>query len=85
MKSLANNTVLHSYLLSLADLLANGGYDALAESVRFAVKQGAGLSTEFLGEALIALRRVQDQQTLEAKNRHELSDVIEQIQSALRR
>jgi hypothetical protein len=53
---LASNTDLYEYLLSLGDLPAGCGSQQLAETVRFAAKQGTGLSSEFLGESRIALR-----------------------------
>ena len=87
MKKLSSNTELHSYLLSLADLLANRGSPALASSVRFAARQGAALSTEFLGESRIALRHVLKTEggLLQLHKRDELHGVIGQLDSAFRK
>jgi hypothetical protein len=86
-KKLTSNTDLYEYLLSLGDLLADRGSQQLAESVRFAAKQGTGLSTEFLGETRISLRGVLDAEKgiLRPYERNELLDVISQVEFALRR
>jgi hypothetical protein len=87
MKKLSSNTDLYNYLLSLGNLLADRGSPQLAESVRFAARQGTGLSTEFLGESRIALRRVLDTESgaLQMHERDELQGVISQIETSLRR
>jgi hypothetical protein len=87
MKKLTSNTDLYEYLLWLGNLLAERRAQQLAESVRFAARQGAGLSTEFLGESRIALRGVLDMENgiLRAHERDELLDVISQVEFALRR
>ena len=87
MKKLSSNTDLYNYLLALGDLLAGRGVPQLAETVRFAARQGTGLSTEFLGESGIALRRVLDAEggALEMHERDELRGVISQVETALRR
>jgi hypothetical protein len=86
-KKLANNTDLYEYLLSLGDLLAGRGSQQLADSVRFAAKQGTGLSTEFLGESRIALRAVLDAEKglLQPREREELLGVISRVEFALHR
>jgi len=86
-KKLSSNTDLYNYLLHLADLLADSGSPALAESVRFAARQATGLSTEFLGESRIALRRVLDTEggALQTPERAELEGVISQVETSLRR
>ena len=87
MKMLSSNTDLYNYLLSLGDLLAERGSAQLAESVRFAARQGTGLSTEFLGESCIALRKVLDTESglLQLHERDELRGVISQLNTAFRR
>ena len=55
---LSSNEELLAYLLSLAGVLDEVGLKVEAEDIRFAARQGAGLSTEFLGESLLAMRRV---------------------------
>ncbi len=86
-KKLTSNTDLYEYLLSLKDLLVDRGSQQLAESVRFAAKQGTGLSTEFLGESLIALRDVLQTENgiLRPNERDELLGVISQVEFVLRR
>jgi hypothetical protein len=87
MKNLSSNTDLYNYLLSLGDLLADRGLPELAESVRFAAGQATGLSTEFLGESRIALRRVLDAEAgvLHMHERDELRSIIGQVETSLRR
>jgi hypothetical protein len=87
MKKLTNNTDLYEYLLSIGNLLADRGAQQLAESVRFAARQGTGLSTEFLGESRIALRGVLGAENgiLHAHEREELCGIIHQVEFALRR
>ncbi len=85
MKKLSSNTDLYNYLLSLGELLAERGSPQLAESVRFASRRGTGLSTEFLGESRIALRRVLDTESgaLQMHERDELRGVISQVEPSL--
>ena len=87
MKTLARNMDLYNYLRSLADLLVDRGSAGLADSIRFAARQGTGLSTEFPGEARIPLRRVLDSEggALQLHERNELRGVISQVEAALRR
>lgn len=87
MKKLSSNTDLYDYLLSLGDLLAGREVSQLAEAVRFAARQGTGLSTEFLGESRIALRQVLDAEggALEMHERDELRSIISEVETALRR
>jgi hypothetical protein len=87
MKKLASNTELYEYLLSLGNLLADRGSQHLADLVRFAARQAAGLSTEFLGESRISLRGVLDAENgvLHADERDEVLSVVSQIEFVLRR
>ena len=87
MRKLSSNTDLYNYLLSLGDLLAGRGSPQLAEAVRFAARQGTGLSAEFLGESRIALQRVLDEDSgvLQMHERDELRGVISQLNTAFRR
>ncbi|MFZ0609472.1 MAG: hypothetical protein WAM75_17545 [Xanthobacteraceae bacterium] len=87
MKKLASNTDLYEYLLALGNLLADRGSQQLAEGVRFAARQGTGLSTEFLGESLIALRRVSVEENgiLRSHEQDKLRGIISQVEFALRR
>lgn len=87
MKKLSSNTDLYNYLQSLGDLLAGRGAPQLAETVRFAARQGTGLSTEFLGESRIALRQVLNAEgaALQMHEKDELRGVISQVETALRR
>jgi len=86
-KKLNSHIDLYNYLLSLSNLLAAQGAPQLAESVRFAARQGTGLSTEFLGESRIALKAVLDKEKgiLGLAEWDELVGVVGQIDFALRR
>jgi hypothetical protein len=57
-KLLSSNSDLYRYLLELAENLRKLGLSELAEIVISASNQAAAMSTEFLGESRIALRRV---------------------------
>jgi hypothetical protein len=85
MKPLNSNRDLYDYLLLLASLLEQQGLHALSEAVMFASAQAAGLSTEFLGESRIALRRVRDEgaDALGGDDRNDLLDVLRQLDEAL--
>jgi hypothetical protein len=59
MKPFSNNRELYEYLLFLAAELQKRKFKELSEAVAFASRQAASnISTEFLGESRIALRRV---------------------------
>ena len=87
MTKLESNADLLSYLVSLADRLENAACLSLAADLRFAADQAAGLSTEFLGESLIALRKVSDvkKNTLDTDEREDLVRIIRQIEFAINR
>jgi hypothetical protein len=67
--TLASNSELYAYLLSLKTMLEENGAFELASVAEHASRHAAGMSTEFLGEARIALRRVY------SDNRNGLTDV----------
>ena len=58
MKSFSSNSDLYGYLVELGDTLERRGSLAAAATVRSATRQATSLSTEFLGESLLALREV---------------------------
>jgi hypothetical protein len=85
MKPFSNNRELYEYLLSLAAELKKRKFEELSEAVSFASRQAAGMSTEFLGETRIALRRVlkEEDGILTVQERADLSDVLRQLDEAL--
>jgi hypothetical protein len=88
MKPLSSNRELYEYLLCLAAELKKRRLEELSEAVVFASRQAAGnMSTEFLGESRIALRRVSKEEggVLTVQERAALSDVLKQLDEALDR
>jgi len=87
MKTLSSNTDLYRYLCSLAELLSERGSGVLADRVRTAARQSTSFSTEFLGEARLALREVEatKDQLLEAHELDELRGIVRQLDTALAR
>jgi hypothetical protein len=87
MRKLENNTDLYEYLRSLADLLKGGSAAPLVEYLDAAARQATSLSTEFLGESQIALKKVLDTENgaLTNTEREELRSVIKQIEFAVNR
>ena len=85
--ALSNNSELHEYLIDLEGTLRRYGFVDLADAVATASRQASGLSTEFLGETRIALRRVSTlgQCALSAQERADLLDVLGQLDEALDR
>jgi hypothetical protein len=85
MKRLESNAELYRYLLVLASQLRSQGATDLATLVESASRQASGMSTEFLGESRIALRRVLEtkQGILTEAERKDLSDVLRQLDDAL--
>ena len=81
---LANNRDLYEYLLSLARVLKNRGAENLAQAVLSASGHFAGMSTEFLGESRIALRKVVrvEHGLLNKAESTELVEILKQIDSA---
>jgi len=86
-KSFPNNRELYEYLLFLAAELQKRKFEELSEAVAFASRQASGMSTEFLGESRIALRRVlkEEDGILTVQERADLSDVLKQLDEALDR
>lgn len=84
MKTLANNRELYEYLVFLASELKRRGADSLSRDVIFAIGQASGLSTEFLGEPRLALRRVSNQENgvLTDEQSSDLLDVLRQLDEA---
>lgn len=58
MTRLSTNADLLKYLVELAGILQDAGLSAEAEEIRFASSLAGALSTEFLGESLLAMRKV---------------------------
>ena len=81
----ASNRQLYDYLLTLGLLLKDRGAEGLSRSVTAASRQAAGMSTEFLGEARIALRQVAQNGSgvLSDTERADLLDALEQLDTAL--
>ena len=86
-KQLSNNKELYDYLVDLSATLRKRGAESLASIVYAASRHAVGLSTEFLGESRIALRKVSDsdQSVLSETERAEITDVLNQLSSALDR
>ncbi len=86
-KALSGNRDLYDYLLCLASELKQRGSTALSEAVAFAAAQASSLSTEFLGESRIALRRVSKEENgvLTKPERADLLDVLRQRDEVLPR
>jgi hypothetical protein len=85
MKRFSNNTELYQYLVSLAADLNGLRFCELSEAVTHASRQASGMSTEFLGESRIALRRVMRERgdALNAEQRSDLFGVLKQLDDAL--
>jgi hypothetical protein len=85
MKQLANNKELYDYLVDLSAKLRVRGAESFAEAALAASRQAAGLSTEFLGEARIALRKLSDsdEAVLTSAERADMADVLSQLSAAL--
>ncbi len=84
MRCFSSNRDLYEYLLSLAAELKKRKFDELSEAVAFASCQAAGLSTEFLGESRIALRRVLEEAggILTDQERNDVSGALKQLDDA---
>lgn len=86
MKTLSGFKALYDYLIVLASELQQRGAAELGEAVDHARRCSAsGISTEFLGESRIALRRVLNEENgaLTAQERTDLLDVLKQLDEAL--
>jgi hypothetical protein len=84
---LDNNQQLYDYLVAIGAKLNARGTVELSRVVLAASRTVAGIPiTEFLGESRIALRRVENEQTVLTENeRLELLDVVRQLDEAFNR
>ena len=84
MKALSSNRDLFDYLGSLAADLQKRSAHQLSDAVTKASRHAASTSTEFLGEARIALRRISEEENgvLSALERKDLLEVIRQLDNA---
>ena len=84
---LANNQELYNYLVRLAQYLKERDAIQLSDVVTRASRQASSLSSDFLGESRIALRRVLSEGTdvLEASERVDVDDVLRQLTAAIDR
>jgi len=87
MKTLSSNADLYEYLVGLERNLRDHGLPDLGEKVALACRQAAACSTEFLGEARIALRAVsgRGRMALTGEERTDLDEVLGQLDAALDR
>lgn len=87
MERLKSNSELHQYLVRLVSQLRIRGAADLADSIEFASRQASGISTEFLGESRIALRKLLEKEhcILTWTERKEASDIVKQLDAVLDR
>lgn len=87
MKTLTSNRDLYDYLHALHSTLNERGAVDLSDIVRRAMGQAAAMSTEFLGESRIALRRLLREgcAVLTAEEQDDVSQVLGQLDNALDR
>jgi hypothetical protein len=85
MKPFSNNQQLYDYLLCLGAELKKRGAEELSEAILFASRHASGMSTEFLGESRISLRRVlqQGHDVLTDQEQDDVQDVLRQLDMAL--
>ncbi len=85
--TLHNNRELYEYLGRLAGALDSAGQHDLEQVVTTAMGNASSLSTEFLGESRLALRRVLSDggSALTSQERTDLVDVLAQLDQALER
>ena len=85
--SLSSNQALYDYLVRLARHLNDRGATELSAAAAAASRQAASMSTEFLGESRIALRRILEGEkgVLSAAERSEIENVLRQLTAALNR
>jgi|HubBroStandDraft_6_1064221.scaffolds.fasta_scaffold543718_3 hypothetical protein len=83
---LNNNRELYDYLVTLSAILSSRGADELSSTVATASRHATGMSTEFLGEARIALRRFQDDRSVLTESEWlDLVDVLRQLDQSFYR
>lgn len=82
---LADDKQLYEYLLYLISELKSRGSNELSELLTDASHHAAGMSTEFLGESRIALRRVSGEagSMLTEREHSDLVDLLTQLNAAL--
>ena len=88
MKTLAGTKELYDYLVFLTTELKDRKSEELSKAVDHArLCSASNISTEFLGESRIALRKVRDEETtvLSADERADLLNVLRQLDQALDR
>ena len=88
MKILASNQELYDWLVKLASQLASRNASDLGDLLLRASRTSVGnMSTEFLGESRIAVRRVlaKEYGKLTNQERVEMQDVLQQLDNALER
>ena len=87
MKTLTSNADLHTYLIALEGNLREHGLSDLGDKLVVACRQAATMSTEFLGEARIALRAVSGRGkiALTGEEQTDLDEVLRQLDAALDR
>jgi hypothetical protein len=87
MKTLSNNAELHQYLQFLWKTLEERHAKELSEAVAHASRMSPFMSTEFLGESRIALRRLikEGRGVLTSQERDDPRDVLSQIDAAFDR
>ncbi len=83
--NLSSNRELYDFLVSLSTELGNRGNRDLGTVATAASRFAARMGTEFLGESRIALRRIlrEEAGVLNDKERADLQDVLQQLDSAL--
>jgi hypothetical protein len=84
---LNSNKELYDFLVHLAQDLKGRGASELSELAAFASRQSTGMSTEFLGECRIALRRIvqEEKGALTASERADVEGVLQQLAVAIDR
>jgi hypothetical protein len=84
MKRLSNNAELYQYLQFLWKTLEERHAKELSEAVAHASRMSPFMSTEFLGESRIALRRLvkEEHGVLTSQERDDVKDVLSQIDGA---
>jgi len=75
---------LYAYLVYLGSVLQSRGSEQLCDVVARASRLGRGMSTEFLGESRMALRRVADEERglLSRAERTVLLEILRQLDAA---
>jgi hypothetical protein len=87
MTRLSSNADLLRYLVELAGSFENAGLQMEAEEIRLATSLAAGMSTEFLGESLLAMRKVRRaaHAALNKSQVHDFDRVAAQLEFAFNR